>query len=120
MTVPLVRAMPHESVEDDVLDEAAYAQLSDMIGDEKAAHIARQFADDLARRFADGANQKAIRSDAHTVVSSAGALGFRNLSACARALEYACDGGGDLDDHMRELLDRRRQVSEFIVARFGT
>ena len=120
MSVPLVPAMPHESVADDVLDEAAYAQLSEMIGDEKAAHIARQFADDLARRFADVTNQEAIRSDAHTVVSSAGALGFRNLSACARALEYACDGGGDLDDHVRELLDRRRQVGEFIVARFGT
>jgi CheY-like chemotaxis protein len=120
MTVPLVPAMPHDSVEDDILDEAAYAELSDMIGDEKAAHIARQFADDLARRFADVTDQGAIRSDAHTVVSSAGALGFRTLSACARTLEYACDGGGDLDGHMAELLDRRRRVSEFIVKRFGS
>jgi HPt (histidine-containing phosphotransfer) domain-containing protein len=119
MTVPLVPAMLHETVDDDILDETAYAELSDMIGDEKAAHIARQFADDLARRFADMTDQKAIRNDAHIIVSSAGALGFRSLSACARTLEYACDGGGDLDGHMAEFLDRRRRVSEFIVRRFG-
>jgi len=119
MTVPLAPAMPHETVDDDILDETAYAELSDMIGDEKAAHIARQFADDLARRFADMTDQKAIRNDAHIIVSSAGALGFRSLSACARTLEYACDGGGDLDGHMAEFLDRRRRVSEFIVRRFG-
>jgi PAS domain S-box-containing protein len=119
MTVAVAQATPHETVKDDILDEAVYAQLSDMIGDEKAAHIARQFADDLARRFNDPSNRKVLRNDAHTVVSSAGALGFRDLSACARQLEYACDGAGDLDGAIRNFLDRRRRVGEFIIGRFG-
>jgi CheY-like chemotaxis protein/HPt (histidine-containing phosphotransfer) domain-containing protein len=120
MTATQAPATPHEALDDNVLDEVAYARLADMIGDEKAADIARQFADDLARRFADVSNQKALRNDAHTVFSSAGTLGFKRLSACARELEYACDGEGDLDRCMRELLDRRQRVGEFIGRRFGT
>jgi PAS domain S-box-containing protein len=120
MTATQAPATPHLAVDDNVLDEVAYARLADMIGDEKAADIARQFAGDLARRFADVRNQKALRNDAHTVVSSAGSLGFMSLSACARELEYACDGKGDLDRCTRELLDRRRRVGEFIGTRFGT
>ena len=118
-TFPLAPAMPDESLEDGLLDETVYAELSDMIGDDKAADIARQFADDLARRFTDTCNQRAIRNDAHTIVSSAGALGFRGLSASARTLEYACDGGGDLDGHMAEFMDLRRRVSAFIAGDFG-
>jgi hypothetical protein len=114
-----VPSIAQDPVEDPILDEAVYGQLSAMIGDEKAAHIARQFADDLARRFSDLTNRKALRIDAHTVVSSAGALGFRDLSACARQLEYACDGAGDLDGAIRNFLDRRRRVGEVIVGRFG-
>jgi CheY-like chemotaxis protein/HPt (histidine-containing phosphotransfer) domain-containing protein len=120
MTAPRMTAPAHEALDDNVLDEVAYARLADMIGDETAADIARQFADDLARRFADVGNQDALRNDAHTVVSSAGTLGFKRLSACARELEYACDGEGDLDRCMRELLDRRRRVGEFIATRFGS
>jgi PAS domain S-box-containing protein len=120
VTVSLVPAMPHETVEDDILDEAVYAQLSGMIGDEKAAHIARQFADDLARRFNDLSNRTALRTDAHTIVSSAGALGFKDLSASSRQLEYACDGAGDLEGATANFLERRRRVGEFIVKRFGS
>jgi CheY-like chemotaxis protein/HPt (histidine-containing phosphotransfer) domain-containing protein len=120
MTVPLAPAMPHETVEDDILDEAVYAQLSGMIGDQKAAHIARQFADDLARRFNDLGNRTALRIDAHTVVSSAGALGFKDLSASSRQLEYACDGTGDLEGATADFLDRRRRVGEFIARRFAS
>jgi PAS domain S-box-containing protein len=120
VTAAQVPATPPEAVDDNVLDEATYSGLADMIGDEKAAQITRQFADDLVRRFADVSNHKVLRNDAHTVVSSAGALGFKSLSACARELEYACDGEGDLDRCTRELLDRRRRVGEFIARRFGT
>jgi len=120
VTATRVSATPQEAVDDNILDEATYARLADMIGDEKAAQITRQFADDLVRRFADVSNHKALQNDAHTVVSSAGVLGFKSLSACARELEYACDGDGDLDRCTRELLDRRRQVGEFIARRFGT
>jgi CheY-like chemotaxis protein/HPt (histidine-containing phosphotransfer) domain-containing protein len=120
MTATQVTSSPHEALGDNVLDEVAYARLAEMIGDEKAADIARQFAGDIAGRFADMSNQKVLRNDAHTVVSSAGALGFESLSACARKLEYACDGEGDLDRCTRELLERRRQVGEFIARRFGT
>jgi PAS domain S-box-containing protein len=116
----MVPAPPHEAADDNVLDEAVYVELCGMIGDEKAAQITRQFGDDLARRFADVTNQKALRNDAHTVVSSAGALGFKSLSDCARELEYACDGEGDLDCRTREFLDRRRRVGEFIARRFGS
>jgi PAS domain S-box-containing protein len=120
MTATQVTEAAHEALDDNVLDEVAYATLADMIGDEKAADIARQFADDLATRFADVSNQTALRNDAHIVVSSAGTLGFKSLSASARKLEYACDGEGDLDRCTRELLERRRRVGEFVARRFGT
>jgi PAS domain S-box-containing protein len=118
-TATLAPSIAQDAAEDPILDEAVYSQLSAMIGDEKAAHIACQFADDLARRFNDLTNRKALRIDAHTVVSSAGALGFRDLSACARQLEYACDDPGDLDGAIREFLDRRRRVGEFIARKFA-
>jgi CheY-like chemotaxis protein/HPt (histidine-containing phosphotransfer) domain-containing protein len=118
-TATLAPSIAQYAAEDPILDEAVYSQLSAMIGDEKAAHIACQFADDLARRFNDLTNRKALRIDAHTVVSSAGALGFRDLSACARQLEYACDDPGDLDGAIREFLDRRRRVGEFIARKFA-
>jgi PAS domain S-box-containing protein len=59
----LLPSIVQDAVEDPILDEAVYNQLAAMIGDDKATHIARQFADDLARRFNDPTNRMALRNN---------------------------------------------------------
>ena len=104
---------------DSVLDETVYSVLADMIGSEKAADLARRFVRDLAIRFSDTANHRKIGLDAHTVISSAGMLGFTVLSSSARDLEQACENGGDLDPYLNDVVRRCRQVDEFVRNRFG-
>ena len=111
---------PELSVERELLDEAVFSGLADMIGGDKAAGLARRFAKDLTRRFADTDKQDALRVDAHTIVSSAGMLGFKTLSESASALEQACEGNEDLSHYLRQFLDLRQETGSFIATRFGT
>jgi HPt (histidine-containing phosphotransfer) domain-containing protein len=104
---------------DNVLKEDVFGALAEMIGSEKAADLARKFAMDLDNRFADLTDQKSLRSDAHIIASSAGAIGFADLSSTARKLEHACDRAEDLHEHIQDLIEKRRLASEFIQKRFG-
>jgi PAS domain S-box-containing protein len=104
---------------EEVLKEDVFSGLAEMIGPDKAADLARKFAADLDHRFADPADRKLLRSDAHIIASSAGAIGFIELSEAARRLEQACDRAEDPADHLHDLLARRRRVGEFIGRRFG-
>jgi hypothetical protein len=74
-----------------ILDEEIYDVLAKVIGSEKAAQLARRFSDDLTKRFREVTDLEQLRADAHKVISSAGMLGFSDLSACARELELACE-----------------------------
>jgi PAS domain S-box-containing protein len=108
------------SVQDGVLDESICSELAEMIGSEKVIDLARRFALDLSARFADVANRKQLCTDAHTVASSSGMMGFTSLSSSARELEYACEGDGDVDRCLCDFLEKRGEVGRFIRQRFGS
>jgi PAS domain S-box-containing protein len=56
-------------------------------------------------RMDPDANREDIRRNAHKLVSTAGMLGFKQLSDAAIALETACDSGADIGARLHDLLE---------------
>jgi PAS domain S-box-containing protein len=71
-----------------LFDEAVLAELRHLLGADKSRDLLARFRDDLTTRLADP-DPAGLKADAHALISSAGLLGFRRLSALARALEDA-------------------------------
>ncbi|WP_375408701.1 ATP-binding protein, partial [uncultured Methylobacterium sp.] len=86
----LVRSVRH--------DPAVLGDLGDLVGPDRLALMLGKFDLELARRFAShpcgeyprGDGWPSIGQDAHTLVSTAGLLGFLRLSDLCRELEQAC------------------------------
>ena len=80
-----------------VLDQAAMAQLEAMIGREALGEMLGALREEVSRRAtairAPGASVAAIGEEAHKLVSTAGSLGFKQLSVRSRDLMHACRGG---------------------------
>ena len=100
-------------------DERIYNDLVTVIGSEKAAQLARKFANDLKQRFADSANSEKLRIEAHNTAASAGLLGFTDLSGCARALELACEDVSDVSELTQKVRTSRERVSQMIIKKIG-
>ena len=64
----------------------------------------------FAAALAAGEDRDGLAREAHSLVSSAGMLGFVALSDGCRALEEACGGTGDLEDALRGVLAARSEA----------
>jgi PAS domain S-box-containing protein len=89
-----------------VLDAACQDELAALIGAGKVADLLIRLRDDLPGRLRSAASG-ALRADAHVMISTAGLLGFAQLSAAAAALEQAVDAEGDLAAPLTRLLAAR-------------
>jgi CheY-like chemotaxis protein len=80
-----------------VLDRAAMAQLEAVIGREALGEMLGAPREEVSRRAtairAPGTSAAAIGEEAHKLVSTAGSLGFKQLSARSRDRMHACRGG---------------------------
>jgi PAS domain S-box-containing protein len=71
-------------------------------------------------RMEPGEHKEDVRRNAHQIVSTAGMLGFLQLSDAAIALETACDRDGDITAPLRQVLKAgaiaKRQMDELRIA----
>lgn len=95
-------------------DRSVYDGLAALLGAGPVGGMARRFGVDLQSRFA-GASPDALRRDAHAVTSSAGMLGFVELSLAARTLERACVAGADLAPPLVAVLAARDEASRCLA-----
>ncbi|WNJ89973.1 PAS-domain containing protein [Bosea sp. 685] len=86
-----------------MLDQDCQDELARLIGTEKVLELLTRLAEDLPRRLRSAASD-ALRADAHVMVSTAGLLGFAQLSATARELEQAIDAEDDIAPPLAQLL----------------
>jgi CheY-like chemotaxis protein/HPt (histidine-containing phosphotransfer) domain-containing protein len=77
-------------------DSHVYADLTDLLGSEKANGLLAKLDGELTAQLDAGGDRDALARKAHTLVSQAGLLGFMAVSQTARLVEYACLGEGDL------------------------
>lgn len=110
---------PGEFADSSALDQATFDGLANQIGADRAVSLVRRFALDLAKRFAQCDDHETLRKDAHAMVSSARALGFARLSRAAKAVEVACQGKGEVETDLANLLAARTEASELIATRFA-
>ena len=124
---------PAPSPEPDVVrsvrhDPAVLGDLGDLVGPDRLALMLGKFDLELARRFAShpfgeyprGDGWPSIGQDAHTLVSTAGLLGFLRLSDLCRELEQACTAPapdepgscGKLDEVRAEIAWARQALSQ--------
>ena len=125
---PELDVVPSPRHDPSVLDD-----LKDLVGPDRLALMLDTFEIELARRFASHPPEepypretgwRSIGRDAHTLVSTAGLLGFRRLSDLCRELEQACTAPepdeacscGKLDEVRVEIAWARQALSQ-IAAR---
>jgi CheY-like chemotaxis protein len=101
-----------------ILDRQIYEETLDLIGDEKMLRLVGDFAVQLAERFDHAClrsqDPHRLASEAHKVISTAGFLGFSELSSLCTKLEDACKAGRDLDALLQQLQTAREHVLEEI------
>jgi PAS domain S-box-containing protein len=82
------------------VDGTIYERVLDMLGREQTEQLLDILADLLGRGFAkdvlDAGDRTGLAEEAHKVVSSAGMLGFTELSKACIDLEAACQDDGDI------------------------
>ena len=105
-------------IADAVWDEDVHGKLAGLIGDQKVAAIARRFRADLQGRFSDPDDIERLRTDAHTVTSTAGMLGFTYLSNTARCVETACQSGLHATAPLASLLRAKEVAIDILDTRF--
>jgi len=81
-------------------------ELESMLGKQRVVALLARFQDELEIPLEAADEASDLRQRAHKIVSQAGMLGFRALSAAARELEYAAD-------------DRMAEARAIVVARQG-
>ena len=86
-TVPRSEAPTAEGA--DILDRAMLADMSDLLGPQRLAELIRAFIPDLQRRLASIAEggTPVLMREAHALASSAGQLGFAELSLLCQRIE---------------------------------
>jgi CheY-like chemotaxis protein len=89
-----------------VLDRERHDELMGLIGPEKVLDLVSRLREDLRERLRSAAPD-ALRADAHSMVSTAGLLGFAELSAAARTLEQAIADDGEIAVPLTRLLAAR-------------
>lgn len=111
-------AAPSPSAEAEAWSTAVFTTLGRLLGQAKADGIALRFQADLQARFADLENRETLVTDAHTVTSTAGMLGFMSLSAAARAFESAVLRGDDVASRLADLLQCRQTAGDLLAQHF--
>lgn len=92
-----------------VLDRSCQTELSALIGLDKTRELLTRFRDELPTRF-QSTDVAALRADVHAIVSTAGLLGFAQLSAAASAVEQAIDAGAEVTQPLADLLAARTEA----------
>lgn len=102
------------------LDHEAYGKLVALMGKEKVLNLLDKLGTQVVETFETtllgSADRDRLARDAHAMVSTAGMLGFLELSELCSAVERACRGGLDLDGFMTRVRDTRRTTLETINA----
>ena len=109
----------HAERESTIWDQAVFARLSGLIGQEKVQGIASRFSDDLLQRFSDPTDRKRLEKEAHITHSSAGMLGFTELSALARDLETACQSDTEVVEALACVASAKMLVIETLKEHFS-
>jgi PAS domain S-box-containing protein len=109
-----------EAATDPAFDRDVHDRIVGMLGREQMANLLRVLSDLLADRFAEARlvpdDRARLAADAHSIVSSAGMLGFMRLSRSCAALEEACLGGADLTIVLADVVAARRVTLQLIAA----
>ncbi len=100
-----------------VWERSTFENLQTLLGGDKLDAIVVRFWADLCRRFEDLNDGELLRKDAHAVKSTAGMLGFVELSATAQALENAVSGGEPYGLLVAPLLAARQDLGNFLSSR---
>ncbi|MFC5358571.1 PAS-domain containing protein [Azospirillum himalayense] len=126
-TTPMTEGVPEMGVLDmDVLDMEVLQQLARDLDADLLADVIRQFVEETLERAeridrggaaaADGnpADLAGLAKEAHTLKSTAGTFGARDLSAAARALELACRSNavGEVTSLCRDIPRLTREAVE--------
>jgi HPt (histidine-containing phosphotransfer) domain-containing protein len=94
-------AMPSEEAPAFILDETVLANLAALLGREKISALLALFRKDTERRLSllegAGVTGQDLFAHTHAVVSSAGQLGFKELSELCVEIERLSRAGGGLD-----------------------
>jgi signal transduction histidine kinase/DNA-binding response OmpR family regulator len=103
--------------EPEIFDEAAFERMDAALGREKLSEHAREL-DVAAAELAGGGAGPEIASKAHKLVSGAGWLGLRRLSARALELEQAAaEGGPALERALADFAAASGDVREHVLPR---
>jgi signal transduction histidine kinase/CheY-like chemotaxis protein/HPt (histidine-containing phosphotransfer) domain-containing protein len=104
-----------------IIDERTYGDLVALMGPDRVVRLLNQLAEQLrsnpSDQIASGVDREKLAAYAHRIVSSAGMLGFRNLSAVCRDLESACLDGNAVDGTLERLRAARQRVLAEIDSR---
>ncbi|ACL55190.1 PAS domain S-box protein [Methylobacterium nodulans] len=94
------------------VDRRVYDDVVDLLGPDRLAHFLDELAREIRDRLSDARlaadDPQRLARDAHSLVASAGTLGFSELSGLCKQLEEACQSGasGDLLAAVRASRDR--------------
>ncbi|GLS42249.1 Hpt domain-containing protein [Methylobacterium brachythecii] len=89
---------PSGDVDPAICDPETLADLADLFGKERLAHLLAGLDEEIARRLGQATTTSTdLGANAHALVSVSGTLGFMSLSQACMALEQACLDGASLD-----------------------
>jgi signal transduction histidine kinase/CheY-like chemotaxis protein/HPt (histidine-containing phosphotransfer) domain-containing protein len=95
---------PREAASDTILDATVYGELHALIGSERMIAMLRKLREKLDRlsTLDPDREREHLAQAAHSMISTAGMLGFMELSDICRKLEDACIAGSDITHVVRE------------------
>lgn len=91
-------ADPLGEVDPAICDPETLADLADLFGNERLAHLLASLDEEIVRRLGQATTTSTdLGAHAHALVSVSGTLGFMSLSRACMALEQACLDSASLD-----------------------
>jgi HPt (histidine-containing phosphotransfer) domain-containing protein len=107
--------LPAGPVRSPSLDREVYGEVLQAIGREGMIRLLDRLAQQVARCSAkvngpSAADRDNLAKDAHALISTAGQLGFHELSEACRELEQACHAGSDLTAALVKVENGGRRV----------
>ena len=100
----------------EVYDPDTLADLAEMFGSERLAHLLAGLDEEIVQRLAAAtAQDKRLGENAHALVSVSGTLGFMALSRACVALERASLDGTDLAEPLRAARAEAARARQAIV-----